>query len=133
MNREWADKWMAMYNDGDIADFTAMYAEIVDHEDVIFGEKRKNKKELTEFFHAYSDAGEHRFDVTNWVGDETGGAIEFTWVAKHAFDLCGQPAAGKNTETQGVAVFTFDKDGKITSEHDYWNAVAMYRQLGVID
>lgn len=40
-------------------------------------------------------------------------------------------AAGKETIAKGVSVLTF-RDGKISSQRDYWDSAAVLRQLGAI-
>ncbi len=43
----------------------------------------------------------------------------------------GVDAKGKETTVQGVSILTF-KNGKIASQRDFWDANAMYRQLGTL-
>ena len=42
------------------------------------------------------------------------------------------PASGKKVSLPYCAVFTFDADGKIASEDDYWDQLGFLVQLGVM-
>ena len=131
MNLEWAKKWIAF--EGGIDKVMDMYADDVEFEDIIFGEKLSGKAKLREFFSAFADpkAGVHKFAAVSYTGTSEGGAVEWTWNAKHASDFMGVPAAGKETNTRGVSILTF-KGGKIASQHDYWDAAAVFKQLGAV-
>lgn len=132
MNLAWAKQWFDAFN-GSVDKQMEFYADDVQFEDVIFAHKEPNKAGLKKFFSALGgpDAGEHVFNVTAYSGDANGGAVEWTWQAKHATDFLGVPAKGKETNTRGVSILTF-KNGKIASQHDYWDANAVLRQLGAI-
>lgn len=131
MNFDWAQRWLTSF--GDLDQMMGMYDDNVQFEDIIFGEKARNKAELRHFFDAFSDpqAGRHSFRADSYSGGSTGGAVEWTWFADHITDFLGVPAQGKHTETRGVSVLTFE-DGKIIAQHDLWDAAAIYRQLGVV-
>jgi steroid delta-isomerase-like uncharacterized protein len=68
------------------------------------------------------------FTANAYVGDTSGGVIEWTWQAKHAGEFLGVAATGKETKVRGVSVLTF-RSGKITSQHDYWDANTVLQQL----
>jgi hypothetical protein len=85
------------------------------------------------FFSGFVNAiPEQSFVVRGYAGDRTQGAIEWTWHAKHREDFMGHPAKGKETQVNGVSVLRF-RDGKIVSQHDYWDAVTPLRQIGAIE
>lgn len=132
MNFAWVKRWFDGFHAGtdQVLEF---YADDIQFEDVTFGFKANGKVEARKFFAAFSDpaVGEHIFTVHNYQGDEKSGAAEWTWQAKHVADFLGLPARGKETTVRGVSVVTF-KNGKIATQHDYWNAAAMFRQLGVL-
>ncbi len=132
MNLEWAKNWLEGFGGG-LDGLMEMYADDVEFEDIIFGEKLAGKAKLREFFSSFADpkAGVHTFKVVSYTGGPEGGAVEWTWNAKHASDFLGVPAAGKETNTRGVSILSF-KGGKIASQHDYWDAAAVLRQLGAI-
>lgn len=131
MNIEWAKQWLNSF--GDLDRMMQLYAEDVQFEDIVFGEKARNRAELRHFFDAFSDpgCGKHSFRADAWSGGSTGGVVEWTWFSDHARDFLGVPAAGKHTETRGMSMLSF-KDGKVVAQHDLWDAAAIFRQLGVI-
>lgn len=133
MNLAWAKEWMGSFNAAGMEKALDMYADDVQFEDATFAHKVSGKAELRKFFAAFTDpaAGEHVFAVTAYAGGTDGGAVEWTWQAKHAGDFLGVPAKGKETNVKGVSILTF-KNGKIASQHDYWDAGTVLRQLGAI-
>lgn len=132
MNLAWAKEWMGAFSGG-INKVMDMYADDVEFEDIIFAEKLSGKAKLREFFSAFDDpkAGVHKFEAVGYSGGSEGGAVEWAWNAKHAGDFMGIPAAGKETNTRGVSILTFE-GGKVASQHDYWDAAAVFKQLGAI-
>ena len=129
MNLDWAKMWLG--NFGNLDQMMEVYADDVQFEDIIFGEKARNKAELRHFFDGFSDpkSGKHSFRADSYNGGADGGAVEWTWFADHVADFLGVPAAGKHTETRGVSVLTF-KAGKVIAQHDLWDAASIYKQLG---
>jgi steroid delta-isomerase-like uncharacterized protein len=132
MNLAWAKEWLEDFG-GSMDGLMNMYADDVEFEDIIFAEKFSGKAKLQEFFGALADpkAGVHTFKVVSYSGGPEAGAVEWTWNAKHASDFMGVAAAGKETNTRGVSILTF-KGGKIASQHDYWDAAVVFKQLGAI-
>ncbi|MGH7963476.1 MAG: ester cyclase [Candidatus Binatia bacterium] len=132
MNLAWAKEWFAGFG-GDVDKLMEKYADDVQFEDVIFAHKENGKAGLRNFFAAFGgpEAGEHVFAVTGYSGNAEGGAVEWNWQGKHAGNFLGVPAKGKETNIKGVSVLTF-KNGKIASQHDYWDANAALRQLGAV-
>ena len=60
-------------------------------------------------------------DVTESRGDEQ--ACFLKWVMRYQF-------RGKKRELPGVSYFTFDKDGKVAVQRDYWDAsVGVYSEF----
>lgn len=133
MNLDWAKRWLEEGFQSGLDDVMDMYAEGVEFEDPIFGVRARGKDELRQFFRGFfdRDAGVQTFQVKAYRGDTSAGAVEWVWRGEHTGELLGVSAAGKNTETQGVSVFTFE-DGLVTSQRDYWNAAAVLRQLGAL-
>ena len=133
MNTAWVTEWLKAYNDQKYDKMMTMYADDLDFEDLVFGEVRRGKasfRELIDAFHSLG--GVHKFEVVRYVGNESGGVVEFTWNAKLGGDFLGVPAAGKTINTRGVSVMSFNKDGKIVRQRDLWNARAVLQQLGVV-
>ncbi|WP_411845804.1 nuclear transport factor 2 family protein [Roseibacillus persicicus] len=52
-------------------------------------------------------------DITDSRGDEQAAFLK--WVMRYRF-------RGKARELPGVSYFTFNKEGKVTSQRDYWDA-----------
>lgn len=131
MNLTWAKSWMDGLNSKEGVERTlAMYADEVEFEDLTLGHKANGKAELRNFFGGLfaPGAGKNVFTVTAFSGGADGGAAEWTWRAKHEADFMGTPAAGKQTEARGVSILTF-REGKIKSQHDYWDSGAVLHQL----
>lgn len=60
-------------------------------------------------------------DVTESRGDEQAAFLK--WVMRYQF-------RGKARELPGVSYFTFDKEGKVASQRDYWDsATAVYGEF----
>ncbi len=133
MNLDWAKQWMSSFSAG-VGTVMDMYADDVQFEDVIFAHSCEGKAELTKFFAGLEtpEAGENAFSVNDYSGDANGGAVEWTWQAKHAGDFLGVPAKGKETTVKGVSILTFT-GGKIASQRDYWDAAGALRQLGAME
>ncbi len=133
MNLDWAKQWMGSFSAG-VGTVMDMYADDVQFEDVIFAYSCEGKAELTKFFAGSEalEAGENAFSVNDYSGDANGGAVEWTWQAKHAGDFLGVPAKGKETTVKGVSILTFT-GGKIASQRDYWDVAGALRQLGAME
>ncbi|MGJ8724660.1 MAG: nuclear transport factor 2 family protein [Roseibacillus sp.] len=54
-----------------------------------------------------------RIDVTDSRGDEQAAFLK--WVMRYRF-------RGKERELPGVSYFTFNKNGMVATQHDYWDA-----------
>ena len=130
MNLAWAKEWMGSFNAAGLEKALGMYTDDAQFEDVTFAQKTNGKAELRKGFVAFLDpaAGENVFTVTAYSGNPDGGAVEWTWQAKHAGDFLGVPAKGKQTTVKGVSILAF-KSGKISSQHDYWDANTVLQQL----
>ena len=130
MNLAWAKDWMGSFNAAGMEKALGMYADNVQFEDITFAHKANGIAELRTFFAAFvaPGAGEHVFTANAYTGNADSGAVEWTWQAKHESDFLGVPARGKQTSVKGVSVLTF-KSGKITSQHDYWDAHTALQQL----
>ena len=132
MNATWAKEWAANFTNPD--KLMDMYADDAQFEDVILAHKENGKAAINKFFVAAGNPAyaENTFTAVGYSGNADGGVVEWTWQAKHAAGkILGVPAKGKETNTRGVSVLTF-KNGKITTQRDYWDAAAVLRQLGAI-
>jgi steroid delta-isomerase-like uncharacterized protein len=131
MNLAWAKEWFSVFSGAaGIEKMGEYYTDDVQFEDVVFAHKENGLTGLHKFFAGFSapEAGENAFTVTAYSGGAEGGAVEWTWQAKHASSFMGVPAAGKQTIVKGVSILTL-KGGKISSQHDYWDANTVIQQL----
>ena len=131
MNLAWAKEWFSIFSDASgIEKMGKYYNEDVQFEDITFAHKENGLANLRKFFAglASPNAGENTFTVTAYSGGSEGGAVEWTWQAKHASNFLGVPAAGKQTTVKGVSILTL-RGGKIASQHDYWDANTVLQQL----
>jgi steroid delta-isomerase-like uncharacterized protein len=131
MNLTWAKEWFDIFSSASgIEKMGNYYTEDVQFEDSTFAHKESGLANLRKFFSAAfsPNAGENSFTVTVYSGGSEGGAVEWTWQAKHASNFMGVPAAGKQTTVKGVSILTL-KNGKIASQHDYWDANSVIQQL----
>lgn len=132
MNLAWAKEWFSVFSGGaaGIEKLGNYYTDDIQFEDVVFAHKENGIAGLRKFFSGFSspEAGENTFTVTAYSGGPEGGAVEWTWQAKHASAFMGVPAAGKQTTVKGVSILTL-RGGKIASQHDYWDANTIIQQL----
>ena len=132
MNLAWAMDWMSKFSAAGLDQLISMYAERVDFEDVTLAHKATSREELKSFFGGFvTGEGEHRFVAKSYTGNADGGAVQWTWHAKHGSDLMGVPAKGKETHVDGVSVLSFE-DGRIVAQRDFWDAATLLRQLGAL-
>jgi steroid delta-isomerase-like uncharacterized protein len=135
MNLQWAQYWIGLFADG-TDELMTLYSPQFHFEDINFGlEIRDDLPALRSFFEGFVVADPtvsyNKFDVFDYVGDETLGSFQWTWETRHAGDFLGLPAAGKVTKTRGVTVMGW-KDGKIVLERSIWDALPVLRQLNAI-
>lgn len=132
MNAAWAKEWAANFSNVD--KMMDMYADDAQFEDVILAHQEKGKAEIKKFFAAAGNPAyaENTFTAVGYSGSAEAGVVEWIWEAKHAAGrILGVPSKGKQTSSRGASVLTF-RNGKIATQHDYWDAAAVLRQLGAI-
>jgi len=130
MNVAWAKRWLRTFSGTSVDELLALYADSARFEDVTLGHAVSGKLKLRRFFGAYINPGARRntFKVLAYSGSPSAGAVEWEWRARHLVDFMGISAAGKTTAVRGVSVLTFRR-GKVATQHDYWDARALSRQL----
>lgn len=132
MNLQWAKGWLTEFTPAGIEKTMSMYANEVDYEDVTLGHKESTAAGVQKFLTNFTQSGsQHRFVVTNWAGDEKGGAMEWTWYCEHEADILGVPAKGKQTTVRGICYIGL-RAGKIITERAYWDCATLLRQLGAL-
>lgn len=129
MNFEWAQDWLSEFEEG-FAHLRTFYADTFEFEDVPTGHTASTFDEVAAFLADFlKDGGVQEFVPTAYRGDATGGVVEWTWTGKHGADVGGLPLKGKETKVDGCSAFTFDSNGKIVVERDFWDLATMMRQL----
>jgi len=136
MNLEWSRYWIGLFADG-TDELMSLYSPTFHFEDINFGlEIKDDLPALRKFFENFiiEDPAQsyNRFHVFDYVGDDRLGSFQWTWETKHAGDFLGVPAKGKITRTRGVTVMGWNEEGKIILERSIWDAVPVFRQLGVV-
>jgi carboxymethylenebutenolidase len=132
MNIAWAKEWAANFDN--VEKLMELYADDAKFEDVIIAHKEEGKPAITKFFTAAGNPAYAQNTITAvaYSGNADGGVVEWIWEAKHvAGRILGIPSKGKQTSSRGASVLTF-KNGKIATQHDYWDAAAVLRQLGAL-
>lgn len=135
MNLQWSQYWIGLFANG-TDELMTLYSDKFEFEDINFDLRiNSDLPALRKFFEGFEIADPtqsyNRFEVFDYVGDETLGSFQWTWETKHAGDFLGVPAAGKVTKTRGVTVMGW-KDRKIILERSIWDAIPVLRQLGAI-
>src|SRR5690625_5040873 len=107
-----------------------MFADDGVFEDFTYNFRVKGMEEITGAFERFFDPEKSSFKFTalSYVGDETGGAIEYT----SEMNIKQGRGAGQEVKLQGAAVVTL-RDGKITRFSDYWDQAGVLRQIGVLE
>ena len=130
MNTAWAAEWLHRFSATDPTALMEMYADGVSFEDFALDQRVDGKLPARDFFAALMNPVERKntFTLVDYSGDDRGGAVEWIWKAEHQAEFMGLPARGKDTVVRGVSVVTF-RNGKVATQHDYWDARAVTLQL----
>jgi C-1 hydroxylase len=81
------------------------------------------------YMHAFPDI---QFEIRRVVCDRDVVCEEWRATATHRGDLMGLAATGRRAETAGCNVMRLGDDARIHAETTYWDAAALYRQLGAL-
>jgi steroid delta-isomerase-like uncharacterized protein len=130
MNDAWATDWLGRFSGNEPTSLIELYAEDARFEDITLRHAVRGRPALREFFGAFMNPA-HRhntFTFISYSGNAHGGAIEWTWTARHRAPFLDLPAEGKETRIRGVSVVRF-KAEKIVEQRDYWDARTLIRQL----
>jgi steroid delta-isomerase-like uncharacterized protein len=132
MNIEWAQRWTQALTAMQKGEMSRFYVQDLSFEDVALSHRVDSFESLWEWYStAFGGDGENLFELRRWVGDERGGAIEWTWIAQHGADLSGLPLKGKSTRIEGVSVVEL-RDGRIAIERDFWSLATLLQQVGAL-
>jgi steroid delta-isomerase-like uncharacterized protein len=130
VNTAWAAEWLHRFSATDPTALMEMYADGVSFEDFALDRRVDGKLPARDFFAAFMNPAERKntFTLVDYSGDDRGGAVEWIWKAEHQAEFIGLPARGKDTIVRGVSVVTF-RNGKVATQHDYWDARAVTLQF----
>ena len=131
MNDAWATDWLRRFSGEDPSSLMDLYAEQAQFEDITLSRTVRGRRELRELFTGFMNPAhrENTFTLVTYTGGAGGGAIEWTWTARHHAPFLNLPAQGKETRVRGVSVMRFEA-GKIREQRDYWDARTLMQQLG---
>ena len=132
VNLDFAKRLLGNFTEENQGEAVAMFTEDGVFEDYTLGFRMEGKEQLTGLFQGFFDPAQwtHDFTALSYKGDDTGGAIEYTWVM-NTKEFMGVPTNGQPLNIKGTYVITL-RDGKISSLVDYWDAAILLRQLGAI-
>jgi steroid delta-isomerase-like uncharacterized protein len=132
MNLDFANRLLENFTHEKQGEALAMFTEDGVFEDYTLGFRVEGTEQIKGLFQDFFDTTkwQHDFNALSYKGDETGGAIEYTWVM-HADEFMGFPTNGQPLNIRGVYAITL-RDGKISSLVDYWDAAILLRQLDTI-
>jgi steroid delta-isomerase-like uncharacterized protein len=129
-----AEEVLAAWNRGDAAGVVANVADDVIWRDVALGMPLQGRPELERATQAYMTAfPDLRVTVISWTIDGQRLAQEWTSTGTHQGELMGLAPTGRWIENYGAMVVTWDDAGKVIEGSVYWNPLAMFRQLGLVD
>ncbi|MDN5939358.1 MAG: nuclear transport factor 2 family protein [Salinisphaera sp.] len=138
MNLEWSKRWFGHVNDGDLDSFLKAYAPDMKFTDVPMDVHADNPEGVRAFLAPFTDpavGGEHKFYPDNYIGDATGGVMEWAWEGTMGeADLLqlGRSVAGETFKLRGASVLRFNADGQVTEHRDYWDLATMLRSVGAM-
>jgi steroid delta-isomerase-like uncharacterized protein len=127
------DEMDAAFNRHDAAAIAACYAENAPLHDQAAPSPVVGREAVREYIAGYM----HAFPDLRWerVSAEVDGqtAVEEWHVSgTHTGDMPGLRATGRRIEIDGCSVFQIGDDGLVREERNYWDAMAMLRQLGAV-
>jgi steroid delta-isomerase-like uncharacterized protein len=99
--------------------------------------RRDGSEGIQAYFEEVSKAfPDLRIETSRLIEEGDSVVSEWTWRATHGGPLAMPdgseiPATGRTVEAPGVSVFTV-QDGKIASQHDYWDNASVMSQLGLM-
>ena len=131
MNDAWATDWLRRFSGDNPTSLMDLYSEQARFEDITLSQTVRGRPELREFFTGFMNPAhrQNTFTLITYIGAAGGGAIEWTWTARHRASFLNLPAEGKETRVRGVSVIRFET-GKIIEQRDYWDARTLMQQLG---
>ncbi|MCG5217681.1 nuclear transport factor 2 family protein [Streptosporangium sp. KLBMP 9127] len=129
-------KWFAYFNDHDSERWARCYTEDAVFEDIALGKTFKGRTELADFMRVWVDAcPDTRVDMGEalisgnraavpWRG---GGTLTGTF--SH---LPETAVRGSFIDNRALSLMEFDENGLIVRQTDYYDVLAVLRQIGVV-
>ncbi|MDW0118578.1 nuclear transport factor 2 family protein [Sporosarcina thermotolerans] len=129
MNFEFAKRLMDNFTYERQADALDMFTEDGIFEDFTYDFRVEGMEQLINLFQKFFDPSKSKFKFTaqSYIGDETGGAIEYT----SEMQIMMGEGKGQQVKVRGAAVIKL-RDGKITRFSDYWDQAGVLRQIGIL-
>jgi ketosteroid isomerase-like protein len=97
MNDAWATDWLGRLSGNEPTSLMELYAEDARFEDITLRHAVRGRPALRELFGAFMNRA-HRHNTWTFIsysGNAYGGAIEWTWTARHRAPFLDLPAEGK--------------------------------------
>ncbi|AXB42706.1 nuclear transport factor 2 family protein [Amycolatopsis albispora] len=136
MKIELAERWATAFNNHDAAAFVACYAETGILEDKALRRTFRGRGELAVFFEEWCAASpESQVDLDRVLPTESG--LVVTWTGRgvlsgHFPHLPPTAVRGSRIELPAISVLDLDRDGLIVSHTDYYDALSLLQQIGVL-
>ena len=94
MNDAWATDWLRRFSGSEPSGLMALYDEDARFEDIALSQTVRGRPALREFFAGFMNPAHRRntFTLIRYSGDAHGGAIEWTWTARHSAPFFNLPA-----------------------------------------
>lgn len=129
------EAYLAAWNAHDSARAAAFFADNVVYFDASIGKPIEGKEAaktgvIDNFLNAVPDASWTMRGAPAIQGDRVSFEWEFAGTNTGAW-ADGTPATNKKFTLNGASMFTI-KDGKITAQSDYYDALGFYKQLGLM-
>src|SRR5262245_1379581 len=135
-NRELLDRYVELYNDGDLDGVLDLYAEdsVQGMPDGIYKGKSAIHGRLAQELTAFTDV---HHTVVSFVEEGDAFADEWTFAGTHSApfplpDGSELPATGTRIEIRGMEIVRVDADGKIVLNTLYYDNLAVAVQLGLV-
>jgi steroid delta-isomerase-like uncharacterized protein len=116
----------------DVDKLLALFIDNCVYEDVTFGVVTRGKSELRGFAEAtFKAIPDFNMEVTSRsvAGDRA--SMEWVMTGTHKGDFPGLPATGKRFSVRGASIVEV-QGAKIRRVSDYWDAVTLMRQIGLL-
>lgn len=127
--KEISTKWVAAYNSRDPEAAIALYDEDVTNVQLPWGIPSRAGMRATyqRIFQAFPDI---HIEVENTLVDDPWVVVEWRFTGTMRGEFAGHPANYRNFDMRGCEVFRVI-EGKIQTQHGYWDKATMFGQLGI--